>query len=213
MQTLTKHRFGFGAVNFKTLEFDKEFLLEYLNTLEQEMRFFEDWILDIPSLWDRFDTTGIFSSKNAKKYSAVGVVARASDLKIDRRDNDFYRSFGYELISKKKGDVESRFKVRLDEVFNSIKMMKNFLQEDLTVTKQIKNFLVKDGEYFSFSESSLGELFMSISIKNGVIDRFFVRDPSFVNWQVLHLMMPNNIIADFPLINKSCDLSYAGNDL
>ena len=54
---------------------------------------------------------------------------------------------------------------------------------------------------------------MAIDIKDGVIDRFFVRDPSFINWQTLHLMMRGDIIADFPLINKSCDLSYAGNDL
>ena len=54
---------------------------------------------------------------------------------------------------------------------------------------------------------------MSADVESGKITRFFVRDPSFVNWQALHLMMPGNIIADFPLINKSCDLSYAGNDL
>jgi Ni,Fe-hydrogenase III large subunit len=72
---------------------------------------------------------------------------------------------------------------------------------------------VQDGRYVSFAESSIGELFMSIEIEHGVIERFFVRDPSFMNWQALHLMMPGNIIADFPLINKSCDLSYAGNDL
>lgn len=59
----------------------------------------------------------------------------------------------------------------------------------------------------------MGELFIFLKIKDGVIDRFYARDPSFINWQVLHLMMSGNIIADFPLINKSCDLSYAGNDL
>lgn len=54
---------------------------------------------------------------------------------------------------------------------------------------------------------------MSIEIQSGVIERFYVRDPSFVNWQLMHLMMRSDIIADFPLINKSCDLSYAGSDL
>jgi Ni,Fe-hydrogenase III large subunit len=89
-------------------------------------------------------------------------------------------------------------------------MMKNF-----TINKSIKidQKPLIDGEYTSFAESSLGELFMAIDIKNGFIDRFFVRDPSFVNWQALHIMMREDIIADFPLINKSCDLSYAGNDL
>jgi Ni,Fe-hydrogenase III large subunit len=54
---------------------------------------------------------------------------------------------------------------------------------------------------------------MTVDIKDGLIERFFVRDPSFINWQALHIMMRKDIIADFPLINKSCDLSYAGNDL
>ncbi len=65
----------------------------------------------------------------------------------------------------------------------------------------------------SFVESSIGELFMFVKLKDGVIERFYARDPSFINWQALYLMMEKDIIADFPLINKSCDLSYAGSDL
>jgi len=217
MKKITSHRFGFGGIDFTIKEFDKEYLNKFLLNLEDEMKFFEDWILDIPSLWDRFDTTGILTKDEAKIYSCVGVVARASGIEVDRRNDGFYQDFGYQMITENKGDVASRFKVRLYEVFNSITMMKNFLNIDFSINKQLNeitdNINANDGEYISFCESSIGELFMYIFIKNGVIDRFFVRDPSFINWQALHLMMPNNIIADFPLINKSCDLSYAGNDL
>ena len=114
------------------------------------------------------------------------------------------------MASETSGDVGARFKVRIGEVKNSIEMMHNFLQEDES------GFAVgdvQDGFYQSFVESSIGELFIAIDIKEGVIERFFVRDPSFVNWQAVHIMMQKDIIADFPLINKSCDLSYAGNDL
>jgi Ni,Fe-hydrogenase III large subunit len=107
------------------------------------------------------------------------------------------------------GDVGARFKVRITEVKNSLKMMHNFLEEDTTALTIER---VNDGEYMSFTESSIGELLMAVDIKDGVIERFFVRDASFMNWQVLHVMMRRDIIADFPLINKSCDLSYAGND-
>ena len=65
----------------------------------------------------------------------------------------------------------------------------------------------------SFVESSIGELFMYMKVKNKKIDRFFVRDPSFINWQAFHTTIYKDIIADFPLINKSFDLSYAGSDL
>ena len=211
MQELTGHRFGFGAVDLQTHFVDTVAMRAWLNRLEEQVQYFQDWITDIPSLWDRFDTTGHFPLKKAIKYDSVGVVARASGQSVDRRIEAFYLEHGFEMASEISGDVGARFKLRLHELHNSIYMMHQFLsdaQERLTLSQECK-----DGEYMSFCESSLGELFMFITLKEGVIERFFVRDPSFMNWQALHLMMTKDIIADFPLINKSCDLSYAGNDL
>ena len=210
MKELTDHRFGFGAIKFENSFYNRASIHAWLNELSDSISFFEKWIYDIPSLWDRFDTTGILSSYKAIKYSTVGVVAKASAQRQDRRQNQFYREHGFEIVTETTGDVAARFKVRLHEIKNSIDMMHNFLEKE-GATLELTT--INDGEYMSFSESSIGELFMAIDIKDGVIDRFFVRDPSFINWQAVHLMMPNNIIADFPLINKSCDLSYAGNDL
>ncbi len=210
MKELTDHRFGFGAIDFTNKFIDTATLSEWLNDLQRSVEFFEDWIIDIPSLWDRFDTTGVLSLKKAVKYSTVGIVARASDLTQDRRINKFYLDHGFVMASEVSGDVGARFKIRLQEVKNSIVMMHNFLEED---ESSLALQTLYDGEYHSFVESSIGELFMAIELKDGVIERFFVRDPSFVNWQALHVMMRSDIIADFPLINKSCDLSYAGNDL
>ncbi len=210
MKEVTGHRFGFGAVSFENSFIDIVAFNEWLNDLDKDIDFFEDWIMDIPSLWDRFDTTGILSLKQAVKYASVGVVARASGVKIDRRENPFYLKHGFSMANEESGDVGARFKVRLKELKNSIEMMRHFLEEDETVLEVAE---ICDGEYQSFCESSIGELFMSIDIKDGVIERFFARDPSFMNWQAVHIMMQKDIIADFPLINKSCDLSYAGNDL
>ena len=211
LKSICGHRFGFESIRGVTKKTDRDNLMKFFDELESELKWFEDWVLDIPSLLDRLDTTGILKTKDAIKYSCVGVVARASGLKVDARDRDeFYIKKGFELQREKSGDVSARFKVRIKEAYNSIDMIKNFLGYE-SETMQFKEF--NDGEYMSFVESSLGELFMFLKIKDGLVDRFFVRDPSFVNWQALHLMMDGNIIADFPLINKSCDLSYAGNDL
>jgi len=210
LKKLTGHRFGFSAIDFEAHSYAQEAFLRYLERLEEEITFLETWITDIPSLWDRFDTTGILKKRKAVKYDTVGIVARASGLALDRRDNVFYTEHGFVLQTEKSADVAARFNLRLAEVKNSIEMMRNFANAGCDV---LTLNTVADGEYFSFVESSIGELFMSMEIQSGVIERFFVRDPSFVNWQALHLMMPGNIIADFPLINKSCDLSYAGNDL
>jgi Ni,Fe-hydrogenase III large subunit len=211
MQEITGHRFGFGAVDFESHNIDVDKIKPWLETLEAEVAYFKEWIMDIPSLWDRLDITGKLPRKKAVKYDTVGVVARASGLSIDRRlDDDFYVVHGFKLVTEKSTDVAARFKVRLAEIQNSIEMMHQLLVDEVPPI-ELKE--IEDGEYMAFCESSIGELFMEIELKEGVIERFFVRDPSFVNWQAVHLMMRSDIIADFPLINKSCDLSYAGNDL
>jgi len=206
---ITGHRFGFGAINENT-QIDYDELIEFLNYLEKEIIYFRDWIYEIPSLWDRFDTTGILSIEKAVKYSVVGVGARASGLEIDTRNNEWYKNFGFKIQTEESGDVGARFKVRIKELLNSIEMIKN-LKTDKNESFEFGKF--KDGEYTSFVESSIGELFMFIKIKDGLVDRFYVRDPSHINWQAFHTTIYKDIIADFPLINKSFDLSYAGNDL
>jgi Ni,Fe-hydrogenase III large subunit len=206
---ITNHRFGFGAIK-ENIEIDYKELIEFVDYLEQEIIYFRNWIFDIPSVWDRFDTTGILTIDKAVKYSVVGVGARASGLEIDRRNNEWYKNFGFILQTEKNGDVAARFKLRIKEILNSIEMIKNFKTSE---NDTIKFSDFKDGEYTSFVESSIGEFFMFIKIKNGVIDRFYVRDASHINWQAFHTTIYKDIIADFPLINKSFDLSYAGNDL
>ncbi len=210
LKELCGHRFGFGSVGFEVKEYDKDRILDFLNVLEEKVRWFEDWIVDIPSVWSRFDTTGTLNKQKAKKYGVLGVVARASGKRVDTRDNLFYKKHGFVLQNETVGDVASRFKLRIKEIYNSMRLIKNFIDEPSMVKKPVK---FCDGEYMSFVESSIGELFVYVKLKDGVIDRFYARDPSFINWQALYLMMKKDIIADFPLINKSCDLSYAGSDL
>ena len=205
---ISGHRFGFGAVNEET-KIDYEELIKFMDYLQKEIIYFRDWTFDIPSLWDRFDTTGILTIDNAVKYSVVGVGARASGLEIDTR-NEWHKNFGFEIQTEESGDVGARFKVRIKEILNSIEMIKNF-KTNKNETLKFSDF--KNGEYTSFVESSIGELFMFMKIKDGLVDRFYVRDPSHINWQAFHTTIYKDIIADFPLINKSFDLSYAGNDL
>ncbi len=210
MRRLTGHRFGFDALRDTVPGADAEAVRTFVRTLREQMRWFEAWITDIPSLLDRFDTTGVLTRFKALKYNTVGVVARASGVALDRRDDDFHRARGFETVTDDRGDVAARFTVRLRELFVSLEMMEKLLdgaQESLPDTSDAS------GEFEAYSEGALGELYLFVQLNNGRITRFFARDPSFMNWQALHLMMPGNIIADFPLINKSCDLSYAGNDL
>ncbi len=212
LRDLTGHRFAFDALMREPRPWDREELIRWCRHMSQEAKWFEEWITDIPSLWDRMDTTGILTSGNALRYGCVGVVARASSVELDvRSEEPFYRERGFEPKQESSGDVAARFKVRLMELKHSLELIETFAKE--ASSEGFAFTETGEGAFESFVESSLGELYMAIELVGGKISRFFVRDPSFINWQALHLMMPGNIIADFPLINKSCDLSYAGNDL
>jgi len=210
MRDLTGHRFGFGAISCTTDPFDSASMRRWIASLREEFGRFREWISGIPSLWDRLDTTGTLSAAQARRYDTVGVMARASGIALDRRNTPFYAAHGFEMALQSRGDVGARFTLRLQEIDTSLIMMEHLMDDDTTT---IELDTLQDGEYMSYCESSLGELFMSVTIQSGRIKRFFVRDPSFINWQTLPLLMERDIIADFPLINKSCDLSYAGNDL
>ncbi len=207
---MSGHRFGFGAV---TLDGTAPRIdLGFFTRLKEELERFDQWIGDIPSLWDRFDTTGRLTAENARRYACVGVVAKACGIAVDVRSEDpFYRAHGFETALESSGDVAARFRLRIQEVGQSIALIERFAR--LLEPVAAISAPIADGEYMTRTESSIGELFCYMEIREGVIARFFARDPSFINWQALHLMMPGNIIPDFPLINKSCDLSYAGNDL
>jgi len=214
IQQLTGHRFAFDAL-LQPLTLDSLSLKQFIDTLRDELARFQDWIEEIPSLWDRLDTTGKLKPEWAKQYGVVGVMARASGVALDVRAQDaFYHNLGFEMQRQKKGDVAARFSVRLAEALHSL-----FLLEQLLSTSQpfapidLPKQIADSAEGEGWVESALGELYCWCQLESGRIRRFYARDPSFINWQALHLMMPGNIIADFPLINKSCDLSYAGNDL
>jgi len=211
LKTLTGHRFGFGAAA-RAQAPDAAAVRDYCTRCRDELQRFADWIEGIPSLWDRLDTTGKLKRRLAVQYDVVGVVARASGVALDRRgEQACYQALDFVVHTHEKGDVAARFRQRLVEAQQSLRLIEGLLPMAEVAPLTFEG--AQDGFYEAFVESALGELYMAIEVRDGVIGRYYSRDPSFMNWQALHLMMPGNIIADFPLINKSCDLSYAGNDL
>ena len=212
LKTLTGHRFGFDALLRGWMP-DHDALRRHVHRLQAELTRFEDWIVTIPSLWDRLDTTGKLKKRQAELYDVVGVVARASGVPLDvRAEQPLYQAFDFRPVTEQKGDVAARFKVRLREAKTSLRLIDHLLDGAEGAALTLPQ-TPADGDFEARVESVLGELYLWLRLKDGRIERFYARDPSFVNWQALPLMMPGNIIADFPLINKSCDLSYAGNDL
>jgi len=171
--------------------------------------------LDSEGFLDRLQYTGELPEEAARAFGAVGLPARASRIDRDvRKDHPYasYEEFPIEVVTKKSNDVFARYRMRIKEIEQSVilleKLVKKIPEGDIIATLQ-----TKDGFALGAVESWRGEIICALKIKDGVIDRCFPRDPSFCNWALFGIMGPGNIVPDFPLINKSLNLSYSGNDL
>jgi Ni,Fe-hydrogenase III large subunit len=172
-------------------------------------------ILETPSVQNRFESTGVLKQEVARDFGVVGYVARASGIDIDvRRDHPYgaYRQRKIEPIVYHYGDVLARTRVRIDEVAASAVMLDQILRDLPSGPIAATIETTKDSSAFSAVESPRGELLYWIEIRDSVIARCHIKSPSFQNWPALPQAMPGNIIADFPLINKSFNLSYSGCD-
>jgi Ni,Fe-hydrogenase III large subunit/Ni,Fe-hydrogenase III component G len=172
-------------------------------------------ILNVPSVQNRFESTGILRRDLARALAVVGPVARASGVRIDVRRNHpygLYRKFQIEVPHYHYGDVLARARIRMDEAAISARLIEETLAALPAGETRARNLEGGTAEGFSAVESPRGELLYWIRIRDGRIVRCHIKSPSFQNWPALPLAMPGNIIADFPLINKSFNLSYSGCD-
>ncbi|MDD1772221.1 MAG: NADH-quinone oxidoreductase subunit C [Methanomassiliicoccales archaeon] len=175
----------------------------------------EDTLFNSPSFLDRVETTGTLSLSQAKDLRATGPVARASGWDRDaRRDFPYaaYARMGFQVQVQREGDVLSRLRVKIGEMRESMSIVKQCL--DLMQDGELRvEVPVPDGMGVGLVESPRGELVHCVHFENGKMIRYKVRDPSFCNWPTMEKAVLGNIVPDFPLINKSYNLSYAGNDL
>jgi Ni,Fe-hydrogenase III large subunit len=109
-------------------------------------------------------------------------------------------------------DVLARFSLKMEEILDSIKIIHEILSK-LNSGEISTPYEIKDGYALSLVESARGQNVTWVFVKNGLVDRYKVRTASFCNWQAIEHAVLGNIVPDFPLINKSMNLSYAGTDL
>ena len=172
-------------------------------------------ILHTSSVQNRFESTGILTAEFARQLAVVGPAARASGIRLDvRRDHPSgrYRDITVDVPHYKYGDVLARARIRIDETAISTHLINETLKEFPAGPVLGPVPLSGNAEALSAVESPRGELLYWVRIRDGKITRCHIKSPSFQNWPALPLAMPGNIIADFPLINKSFNLSYSGCD-
>lgn len=169
------------------------------------------------SLANRLRGTGTLSPEIARENHVVGIAARCVGIAKDARIE--YPYAAYKKISpvialESMGDVDARFRVRVKEVYESIRLIEEALKAlpAGSIATPVKA-LPRDGLSIRAIEGWRGEIVYVIEVKDGSISRVAVRDPSFIHWQLFPHLIATDMVPDFPLINKSLNLSYSGNDL
>jgi len=171
-------------------------------------------------LFNRLEGTGIVRPEHIRAAGAVGVPARASGVARDARRNHPYAAYpalAFEIATETGGDVLARFNVRIQEVHQSLRLIDQVIQTlpaGPIVARADRAALPAHREALGLAEGWRGEIiYYVVTNARGALDRVAVRDPSVPNWQLLPIAGQDNVLLDFPLINKSFNLSYTGHDL
>jgi Ni,Fe-hydrogenase III large subunit len=169
------------------------------------------------SLQDRTVDTGTLRPPLARQYAAGGYVGRASGRAFDARRTlayPPYDSLRFDVPVLGEGDVNARVWIRIREVEQSISLIGQILSrlpEGPTCNDVPLGGEVREG--MAIVEGFRGDILVWLRLRNGLIERCHMRDPSWFQWPLLEAVIENNIVADFPLCNKSFNCSYSGHDL
>lgn len=223
-QTWCGNRLAKGLIRFgkNNYPFTKELATELKNVLDTYEPDFEEIckvIFHLPTVMARFEKTGEVKKEQLLTIGTVGISARMNGIMRDVRlshPHDGYLKIEHKPVIKNHGDVFSRAQIRREEIRQSIqyirKMLENIPEEN--VQRPVINDLLPDSFAISLVEGWRGEIcHCAITDEKGKLLAYKIKDPSFHNWLALALAVRNNEISDFPICNKSFDLSYCGHDL
>jgi Ni,Fe-hydrogenase III large subunit/Ni,Fe-hydrogenase III component G len=205
-----------GGVSAEMDESKKTLLLGSLKQIRRDFNELVKILYSSVSFMDRVDTTGVLIKKTAEDFGVVGLAGRASGIAVDLRRNfpGVYKEAKFKIALDESGDVLARLRVRVFEFLESCRLIEEFTGK-LSGCEKIKfEPVLKEGRALGYVEGWRGPILYWIKTDPaGMIIRCKIVDPSFRNWQGLSYAVLGNIIPDFPLCNKSFDLSYSGNDL
>ncbi len=172
------------------------------------------------SLQQRTVTTGILTSELAQQYGAGGFVGRASGRAFDARKMPGYApydSLRFDVAVRQEGDVDARVWVRIEEVHQSLSLIEQIvdgLPQGALQAAPVRGSQRQAADGLALVEGFRGDILAWVRIaSDGAIARCHLRDPSWLQWPLLEAAIEGNIVADFPLCNKSFNCSYSGHDL
>ncbi|OGV38448.1 MAG: hypothetical protein A2020_15445 [Lentisphaerae bacterium GWF2_45_14] len=217
-------RFGRGLIRPGGIVYDidpeiRKAVISSLKMVKDRVILMGEQMFDFPGVLSRFQRTGVVDAATAHKIGMVGLAARASGLKTDVRSDHpsgLYRFSPLHRLSMETGDVFARAFLRYLEIKQSLDFVLEQLEELSDEGSIMKSPapLKADSFIMSLVEGVRGEIaHFCITDSDGNISRYKIKDPSFNNWPGLAYAVRNEGISDFPLCNKSFDLSYCGFDL
>jgi len=168
-------------------------------------------------LQDRFRDAGHLKPELAERLGAIGLVGRASGVDCDLRvDHPWapYDKFALQLITQTSGDVAARVQVRFDEASESLRLCRSLLAElPAGAIRSEVGAAAPNRLGLGLIEGWRGPVVIALETGYGAsIRRCHAHDPSWQNWPILEYVILDNIVPDFPLINKSFNLSYSGQE-
>ena len=208
-----------GGVRFALTDEDRRVLTERLDEIQPQVANVIDLLFTTSSVRARFEDCGTVSNEDAHHLGLVGPAGRACGIPYDARrcfPTEHYRSLKIPENSEPSGDVYARAKMRADEVLQSIELIQSMLASPVETrcTDGETGDLAPDSFVVTVNEAWRGELSHCLLTDSaGKILRYKVKDPSFHNWSGLAMSLRDTEISDFPLNNKSYNLSYCGFDL
>jgi len=170
------------------------------------------------SLQNRTVATGILKPELARRYGAGGFVGRASGRAVDARKAPGYAPYpelSFATAVREEGDVDARVWVRIEEVKQSVSLLEQIVARlpDGPVAASAAP-PGRPAEGLAVAEGFRGDVLAWVRLApDGTVARCHLRDPSWFQWPLLEAAIEGNIVADFPLCNKSFNCSYSGHDL
>jgi len=188
------------------------------DAVEREARALRETLDEHAGVRDRFFGTGVVAPELAARLGLAGLAGRASgqafDLRVDLPCAP-YDELAPRKAGSSAGDVAARVAVRFDELFESCRLVRAILQRAPNGPHKCPVPAADAGRAaVGIIEGWRGPVLVALTVgADGAIRRCHPHDPSWLNWPVLEHAVIGNIVPDFPLINKSFNLSYSGHDL
>ncbi|MCP4692826.1 MAG: hydrogenase [Desulfobacterales bacterium] len=208
-----------GGVLFTMEDEVRNTLIERIVEIKPQVKNTIDLLFSTSSVRSRFEDCGAVSTSDAEKLGLVGPAGRACGIPYDARrcfPTEHYGNLEIPENAEPTGDVYARAKVRGDEVMQSIELIQSMLKDPVETEPVAPGnvSLAANSLVVSINEAWRGETSHCVlTDAAGKIFRYKVKDPSFHNWNGLSMSLRNTGISDFPLNNKSYNLSYCGFDL